>query len=346
MKVLLELLGDTSRVLESVEDLGDFRPDSRERVRELLVQLRTEADRILSSEPAVDSPKREREEYFQRALEAISSGAYEIARGVLEDSVARFPEDFEFWSYLGLIAWEQGDLEGAEAAYHRAEEIAFGDGLDPVEVESAGDPALRAVEGRALSLYKMGELERAVQRFEWLGKNFPDQYVGCTYLAGEIHHLRGFIDEALRCYEQVPAEPAVLYNRGLAHFELGQLQEGAESLIQAFVSNVHVAASLLGRYAYQRPCTPGYLGSESYAEEFATACRKLWHQAPGSLHFMEVCFDHHLVQRHLEACSEQGGAMLLQVGDGQMEGEGWLEELQGEGTVSQMAGRVVMRLRS
>ena len=344
MKVLLELLGDASRVLSSVEGLGDFRPDSRERVRELLNQLKAESERILASEAPLDSPERQREAYFQRALEAISTGEYEVARGVLEDSVERFPDDFEFWSYLGLIAWEQGDLEGAEAAYHRAEEIALGSGLDPVSVEGAEDPALRAVEGRALSLYKLGRYDRALQRFEWLGKNFPENYIGCTYLAGEIYHLQGEVEEALRCYEAVPAEPAVLYSKALALYEVGDLHEAASSLIQAFVSNVHVVAFLLGRYAYHRSCTPGYLGSESYAEEFAGACRALWHKAPGSLHFLELCFDHHLVQGHLRTCSEQGGAGLLQMGDGSLEGDGWLEELHDAGTLQQISSRVLKRL--
>ncbi len=344
MKVLLELLGDASRVLTSVEGLGDFRPESRERVRKLLTQLKLESERILESQ-VKETDKEGREIFLQRALEAISTRDYEVARGILEDAVSAFPDDFEFLNYLGLIAWEQEDLRGAEEAYRGAEQVVFEDGFDVTRVDGEGDAVLRAVEGRALCLYRMGEWRRALESFKWLGENFPGQYVGCTYLAGEIHHLLGEIDEAIECYEAVPVEPAVLYNLALANYENSELEKAAFTLIRAFVSNVHIVSFLLGRYAYRKPCTPGYLGSETYAEEFANACLRLWHRAPGSLNFLETCFDHGLIRSHIQSCSEEGGTRLLQVGDGTMECDGWLDQLQDRSTLQNMTRRVLDRIR-
>lgn len=346
MKVLLELLGDVGRVLNGVEGLSDFRPESRERVRELLTQLKFESERILESSGDVGEAKAGREAFLQRSLEAISTQEYEVARGILEDAVSAFPEDFEFLNYLGLIAWEQEDLRGAELAYHRAVQIVFGDDLDVECVSGEDDPVLRAVEGRALSLYRLGEFEKALIYFRWLGTNFPGQYIGCRYLAGEIHQLRGETEKAIECYEGVPVEPAVLYNLGLAHFENDALEEAAYTLLRAFVANVHIVSYLLDSYTYRKPCTPGYLGSETYAEEFANACMRLWHRASGSLHFLEGCFEHSLVKTHLQHCSEKGGTQLLQVGDGTMECDGWLDQLQDEPTLRHIAQRVLERLRS
>lgn len=345
MKVVLELLGDAGRVLSSVEGLNDFRPESRERVRELLTQLKLEAERVLECDEEGASESSEREDFVQRSLEAISMRHYEEARKVLEEAVSVFPEDFEFLNYLGLVAWEEEDLQGAATAYHCAQEAVFGDQLDPKKVQGGEDPALRAVEGRALCLYRMGELEEALKLFRWLGENFPDEYVGCLYLAGEVHHLRGEVREAIDCYRRVPVEPAVLYNLGLAHMEDHDLERAVFTLIRAFVANVHVVSFLLGRYAYRKPCTPGYLGSESYAEEFVNACRRLWHREPGSLAILEACFDHGLVRNHLQNCSEQGGTGLLSIGDGTMECDGWLEALQDDASLQQMTRQVLERVR-
>ncbi len=345
MKVLLELLGDAGQVLSGVDGLNDFRPESRDRVRKLLKQLQIEADRILASEAAAMEIPEGREIFFQRALEAISHGEHQIARGILEDAIMEFPEDFEFLNYLGLVCWEQGDLESAGRTYHRAVQVVFPDGLDTDCVDGDDDPVLRAVEGRALASYRLGNLDLAVKYFEWLGDNFEQEYVGCRYLAGEIHHLRGDIEEAIRWYERVPVEPAVLYNLGLARYENNELDQACYTLIRAFVANIHIATSLLGRYSTQKGCTPGYLGSRAYAAEFVDACRRLWHAAPASLHFVECCFDHGAVRTHLDRCSEQGGARLLQTGDGMMKCSGWLDQLQDESTLRDLSQRLVRRIR-
>ncbi|RAL25270.1 hypothetical protein DL240_03395 [Lujinxingia litoralis] len=344
MKVLLELLGDACRVLRGVDALAEFRPDSRDRMRELLAQLRMELDRLLDAEAPVDPELAGREPFLQNALEAIAGQDYARARQVLEDAVARFAEDFEFLSYLGLIAWEQGDLVDAERFYGRAMDAVFEVGLNVAEVDGAADPVLRAVEGRALCLYRLGELDAARRHFEWLGEHFPEQYIGCYFLAGEAYHRMGLLREALRCYETVPVEPAVLYNRGLALYTCNRLEESAGALIEGFVANIYVATTLLGRFGYRRPCTPGYLGSEAYAEELVEACASLWHGSAGSVRFMERCFDHALVQAHLKACGEQGGTRLLQAGESGVETDAFLEQFHDAGTLESMARRVVQRL--
>lgn len=345
MKVLLELLGDASRVLSSVEGLSDFRPESRDRVRELLAQLKFEAERVLETGGAETSRATERESYLQRSLEAIATRRFDVAREVLQEGVREYPADFEFLNYLGLVAWEQEDLVGAETAYQLAQESVFGDCLDRSKVEGGEDPALRAVEGRALCLYRLGRLEEALALFRWLGESYPEQYVGCLYLAGEVHHLRGEIGEAIDCYRRVPVEPAVLYNLGLAHLENHDLERAVFTLIRAFVSNVHIVSLLLGRYAYRKPCTPGYLGSESYAEEFVNACRRLWHREPAALAILEACYDNGMVRNHLQVCSEEGGDGLLSLGDGTMECDGWLEALQDDRSLRGLTMEVVERVR-
>ncbi len=344
MKVLLELLGDTSRVLENVNGLEDFRPESRQRVSELLIHLASESDRILSAEVADEAQgPGERHFFVEKALKAISNGEYREARACLEDGLEAYPGDFEMLNHLGLVAWEQDQLREAEVAYAKAMDVVFEGGLDTACVEGPADPALRAVEGRALALYRVGDFNEALGLFEWLGEHFPSQYVGCRYLAGEIHHLQGSLEVALKWYDEVPVEPAVLYNKGLALYQSHRVEEAAFTLVKAFVSNIHIATGLLGRYTPKRGCTPGYLGSERYANEFVDACRRLWHQAKGSLRFLQVCFDHRRVEEHLRRCSEQGGQHLLQGAEGSMNCHGWLSELQDDRSLEEMANAVATR---
>lgn len=345
MKVILELLGDTTRILNGVEDLEDFRPDSRDRVRELLQQLQLESQRILETEQPESDADEQRQRFLTRALEAITSKEHEVARGILEDAVSEYPRDFEFLNYLGLVCWEQGAIADAESAYHRAVQVVFGDELSRDCVDSGDDTALRVVEGRGLALYRMGELDRALECFEWLGEYFPQNYVGCRYLAGEIHHIQGNIEKAIQRYRRVPVEPAVLYNLGLAHFQSHRLDDAVEVWIRAFVANLHVASMLLDRNPSHEGCTPGYLGSKEYAGEFVDACLRLWHRAPGSIRFLSRCFDHDAVQKHLEQCSERGGAGLLHSGDGAMGCAGWLDQLQDDATIRRLTRRVTERLR-
>lgn len=342
MKVLLELLGDTSRILSGVEGMDDFRPDTRQRVRKLLEKLKMEVDRILATADS-EADGEQRDAFLQRALEAMTNNDYDIARGVLEDGAAEFPDDFEMLNYLGLVAWEQDDLSGAEVAYQRAMQSVFEGVLDPEAVDGASDQVLRAVEGRALCLYRLDRRLKALEYFEWLAEHFPEEYVGCRYLAGEIHHLNGDVDEAIERYRDVPVEPAVLYNLGLAYFENHRLNRAAKTWIRALVSNVHIAVQLLDRPKSHSSCTPGYLGSERYARDFVGACLRLWHGADGSLRFLERCFEHPAVQSHLERCRERGGAGLLQSGEGAMQCAGWLEQLQDEETLTRLSTGVVDR---
>jgi tetratricopeptide (TPR) repeat protein len=346
MKVLLELLGDACQLLSGLESLGELRPDSRERVQALVHQLQFETTRLLEA-PVEDSAKSRRDRALQRGLEALAREEFERAREVFEKSLEEFPGDDEFAGYLGLIAWEQGDIEAAERAYRHAASLVFPDGIESARpVMERYAPGLRSVEGQALCLYRMGRLEEAVTLFEALARKEPADYVGCHYLAGEIYHNLGQLDLALAHYRLVPVEPAVLYMLGLAHFQRDELELCAGHLIRAFVSNVHVACFLLGRFGYHRSCMPGYLGSEAYAEEFVEACAPLWQSAQGAFTFLGRCFDHALVQSHLQQCADRGGEQLISFGDGASEQEGWLEQVQDAGYLKSLVERVLQRLDS
>lgn len=325
MKVLLELLGDVAKLLGALDELDSLRPEARGQIMALLETLNDESERLMA--PRHDAARRE--EFFSRALEAIAHQRFEEAEAILAVGVQRFPEDVEFHNHRGLVAWELGDIEGAVEHYHRAMNYGFPTGavdwFDPSSM-----PFLRAMEGKALGLYRLGEHREARDLFESLASMNPAQFCGCRYLAGEILHKEGEVERALETYRLVPSEPAVVYNIGLAHFQLGDRARAAQIWVSAFVANPHIAHGLMKRGDAPMASVPGFVASADYADEFLDACADLWHSTPGAVRFLSRCYENPLVQAHLTHCTRRVMESVLQDGPGVL-GDGWYREVSGQG---------------
>lgn len=337
MKVLLELLGDVRQLLSAVDSLEDVRPESQEQLRSLLEALTVEAVRLLDQEqPAMGG----REGMFQRALEAISQARFDEARRILDAAIAKFPRDTELHNHLGLVAWEQGNLADAVSHYESAIDSGFpGEGIVDWYHER-NRPFLRAMEGKALCLYRMEEYDDALPLFEALADMNSVEYSGCRYLAGEIRHTIGEIEAAVQDYERVPAEPAVLYNLALGYFELGRHEEAATTMIRAFVGNSTIAELILERSPTHMVAVPGYLASEDYAREFLGACSHLWAE-DDARRFLERCFDHPLVHVHIRRCAEKLVENVMHSGTEALAEANWFGELGEDGTLGSIARRIL-----
>jgi tetratricopeptide (TPR) repeat protein len=350
MKVLLEILDDARRMLSTLNDLEGMRPETREEMKVILEGLCDESTRLMRGagqvEDAAGAHDRDRcrQWLMQRALEAIAACEYERAEEFLAEGCETFSDDPEFPTHLGLVCWEQGELEAAESYYADAMAVSFPDSQDGSIGwrDSENRAFLRAMEGRALCLYKMGQLEDALPFFDALANMNTSDYSGCRYLAGEIRHLLGDPEGAIDDYALGPLEPASLYNLGLARFQAGYHQKAATTFIRAFVANSHIASSLLGRDFDTESALPGYLGSKDYAREFGSACGALWDGEDGALEFIAECFDHPRVQRYLDECREKGENVLegTHSARGQQD---WLTQLTPESDVEHLACTITTR---
>lgn len=323
MQVLMDLLGDVTRLLGGIDDLDQVREEYRPQVRALLESLRGESERVLSTRP----DRNRREQLFNRALEAIAHSRLDEARSILTAAVQDFPDDAELHNHLGLVAWESGDFEASRRHYQAAVAVAFPDG-DVDWYASSSRPFLRALEGQALAHYRLGELAQARDLFTSLADMNSAEFSGCRYLAGEASHFIGDAHAAIRAYELVPMEPAVAYNLGLAYFELGRREEAAQAFIAGFVGNRHITHQLTWRGDAPETAMPGFLASERYAEEFVQACGELWDRAVGAREFLARCYDHPLVQAHLLKCTEDLLEEVLSHGPEVLR-ENWYERLGG-----------------
>jgi tetratricopeptide (TPR) repeat protein len=350
MKVLLEILDDARQMLATLDDLNGMRPETRQEIKVILEGLCDESARLMRGSGRAEeaAPEQDRERarawLMQRALEAIASGDYERAMEFLQEGCEAFPDDPEFPTHCGLVCWEQGMVEEAEAHYAAAMSVSFPDARDgSIGWRDQKNRAfLRAMEGRALCLYKLGEHEEALPFFDALANMNTAEYTGCRYLAGEIRHLEGDPEGAIEDYQLGPMEPATLYNLGLARFQAGYHQKAATTFIRAFVANSHVASLLLGRDTNRESALPGYLGSKGYAREFVDACGAIWNGEDGALEFIGDCFDHPQVVRYLEECREKG-ADVLEGSHSARGQEDWLGQLTPDSDVEIIAHAVSTR---
>ena len=309
MKVLLELIEDAATALENLEGVDELRPQSRKRLREVLDRLSDESARLLrrvdeSRRPTDKQDRRQRRDaVLERGLAALARDRLDEAKSIFKRGIDEFSRDVELLNHLGLTCWERGELDEAEQWYERAMRAGLADAqnVEGSTCDSLSRGYFRAVEGRALCLRKLGNYDRAIELFDALGTMAPGDYAGCHYLSGEILHEQDRIDEAIVAYEKSPNEPAVYYNLGLAHFQSGDREVAATTLIRGFAANPHIAARLLDDRVDSLHGPGGYLGSATYAEEFVDACRPMWTEHPEALDFMQECFEHPLVRHHLKS---------------------------------------------
>ncbi|MEZ4461325.1 MAG: tetratricopeptide repeat protein [bacterium] len=341
MKVMLELLMDVSQLLGGVHDLNEIREEARPQMRALLASLHDEAERLLAPTP---EPMK-RENVFQRALEAIANERFEDAQAILEAGVKQFPMDAELHNHLGLVAWETGDLEAAQQHYGAAMACSFPESEHVDWFDSKHRPFLRATEGRALALYRLGRLDEALVLFDSLASMNPRDFSGCRYLAGEIRHTLGNPAAALDDYALVPAEPAVLYNQGLAFFECGRREDAMHALIAALVGNRHVAHYLIRRGDEPETSLPGYLASDAYAREFVGACEPLWGRAEGAIEFLRRVYEHPLTQSHLLFCTQNILDRVLAGGPSAFS-EDWYAQMEQRPEVDKLIQRVLSMMDS
>lgn len=330
MKLVIDVLNDARQLLEGLDSIGEMRAGTREKLREIVTSIRAETDRIVRELDEQDDgaspyqatngdPDTNTEELVQRGLTALADQNYDEAETWFQRAHRADPDAPEYLNYLGLLAWERDSYQEAIQYYGEAMDAALA-GTESTTGRSAtnhsvpadsgmtlspGDIYARAMEGCALSLYQAEAFERAAELFDCLATMYPDDYASCRYLEGEAQHAAGAPKRALDAYRRAPEEPALLYNRGLVHWQTGSHVRCVRDLLDAVASNDHIAREIAASSDRQR-CSGreeggdsqrGYLSSRQYAEDYLEACRSFWHR-PGA----------RLPRRVLGMCLEDGRA--------------------------------------
>ncbi len=155
-------------------------------------------------------------------------------------------------------------------------------------------PLLRAIYGRAMTLWHQGRHSEAAVQFERLLRTNPRDNQGVRFFIPLLHLLSENQDAALEYYEEYTrnfpndyAEPSFLFGWGLALSFKDQETEAKEKYREAMLKNIYVAPMLLEEPEPPRSLWhPNDRAEPAYAGEFIDSYAVLWDREPSALRLL------------------------------------------------------------
>lgn len=124
------------------------------------------------------------------AWEEIKARNLDEAERIFQGVSEADPSDADAWNGLGAIYFERGDLDASLKYYEKAHDVSrdtYGGKLPARLAWNEQDkPALRAIHGIALNLFRMGKFVEARERFEELLKRNPDDNQAAGMMLNDI----------------------------------------------------------------------------------------------------------------------------------------------------------------
>jgi tetratricopeptide (TPR) repeat protein len=156
-------------------------------------------------------------------------------------------------------------------------------------------PYLRAIYGRAMTLWHQQRYAGAAETLADLLEMNPRDHQGARFLAPMVYMLGEDYDAAQAAYEAYEtmypgdyAEPSFLFGWGLLHAFFGRDVESLERYRAAILKNIYVAPLLLDLPAppEQAIWQPSDRAEIGYAREFIESYAVLWDRLPGALRLL------------------------------------------------------------
>lgn len=224
-------LADLQRLLRQSPDDYDLRLHY---ARTLLDLSRTqealaEFQRLLKRRP--DDPQ----VTYAAALLAMDAGKLELAREYLLKMVNSGERADAAYYYLGRVAEQEGDYQGAIRWYSRA----------------GGEYRSEAQLRISMVLADGGDVEQARSRLQQLREDNPDLAVRSLAIEGEMLRGAGRLEESLAVYNQAleehPDNADLLYGRAMTAVSLGRIdlaESDLRKVIDAEPDNAHALNAL------------------------------------------------------------------------------------------------------
>lgn len=308
-------LGDRRAMEKTMADIGrllagqDFK-DMDEANRFLADLMTTTGGKIPTGQAR--SPLEEAQDLMYQAWDAKGAARSQLARKALGLS----PDCADAYVLLA----EDGARSLEEARDLFAQGVAAGERALGVEFfeENAGcfwgmlesRPYMRAREGLAQSLWRLGEREAAVEDYEDMLRLNPNDNQGVRYILLDCLLEMGRDEEAGELLSQYEDDGAAAwpYNYALWVFRAeGGGPEARRRLNEALEQNRHVPAYLLGRRRMpsRLPDMIGF-GDENEAVAYAADALANWQKTPGALSWLAAVMP--LVGAEWPAPAAGGGA--------------------------------------
>lgn len=128
---------------------------------------------------------------MEQAWNLLRSGERDRAEQLFLLASEKAPDDADPLNGLGAVYFERGELGQALEYYLKARDLArkaYGDAGFPERIswDLEGKPALRAMHGVGLALFRLGRTEEAERVFRDLLGHNPDDNQGVGYLLKDI----------------------------------------------------------------------------------------------------------------------------------------------------------------
>jgi tetratricopeptide (TPR) repeat protein len=257
--------------------------------------------------------------WCERGHEALDRGDPEQAIDCYDRALEADPENPEAWCGRGKACYDLGRLRRADSDFRQGVRCARAQ-LGPLEgdarkarrwwADQRTRPYLRALHGRGLCRFWLGDYEAAARIFRRLLKLAPSDPLDVRFLVGETSFRMGHVDRAVREYMRAGEDPDVLYNLGLAQFYRGDFVRSVNALRRAMFENVHLAWRLSDSDAI--PDVPSYRGvhpksldTEDAAEDYDERCGDLWAGRPLLRRWLRGIYHHPIVHAELLKHVEQ-----------------------------------------
>lgn len=128
------------------------------------------------------------------AWAAIKAMDLATAERLFSAAAEAAPEDPDAWNGLGAVHFERAELEDSLRCYQKARELALkAHGANfPAKMAWTDEnkPALRAMLGIGLNLFRAGKLDEARETFEDILKRNPEDNQGVHFLLDDIKKKR------------------------------------------------------------------------------------------------------------------------------------------------------------
>lgn len=141
---------------------------------------------------ADDGDMKGKERLIDEAWEKLNGGQRDAAEQLFTLASEQTPEDPDVWNGLGAVYFEQGDLQTSLSYYEKARDLALaasgGAWPERLSWTEGHKPALRALHGVGINLFRMGRTEAAERVLRTLLDLNPADNQGVRFLLDDIEH--------------------------------------------------------------------------------------------------------------------------------------------------------------
>lgn len=241
-------------------------------------------------------PRANRELAAGLARTALRTRSPSKRSALLKLALERDPDCAPARIELADLEFQSGNWKSCLTAYEEVikRESARWTGHHAWWTDTATRPYLRAIYGKAMTLWHLARYPLAARTLDELIALNPKDNQGARFLVPMLHLLGEAPERAATAFERYAtnypkdyAEPSFLFGWGLCYSLEGREQEARAKYIEGALRNIYLAPMLLEQDEPSKNLWfPNDRAEPAYAAEFIESYAVLWDREPGALRLL------------------------------------------------------------